>query len=38
MYATMLNNKAMKTNEPDKKVNENKPKKYKNNHNNSRQV
>ena len=38
MYATMLNNKAVKTNEPDEKVNESKPKKYKNNHNNSRQV
>ena len=35
MYAIILNNKTAKTKELDKKVNENKPKNYKHNHNNS---
>ena len=33
-----INNNTMKTTEPDKKVNKNKPKVYRNNHNNSTKV
>ena len=38
MYTTILNNKTMKTIERDEKVNENKPKRYQINYNNSTQV